>query len=219
MGELHVGHAGPPAARRSGKPSAWSSTTGNSPGCGRLTGGDHRDRLRVQRRLRLPERRRSTNLTGTPDYAPRIRIIGDPGLGMSSDLYRQFNTAAFQGPLTGSDGLESPAGYLRGCFPSALDLAIARNIRLGGSRNIQLRVDMFNAPNEGLVTARNTTMNLTSPADPTTITNLPYLPDGSIDPARVRPSNSGFAAGHCLAGPAHCTGADSVPVLGCTRHG
>ena len=32
-------------------------------------------------------------------------------------------------------------------FQSVLDLAIARNIRLGGGRNLQLRVDMFNAPN------------------------------------------------------------------------
>jgi hypothetical protein len=134
----------------------------------------------------------STNLTGSPDYGARVRIVGDPGSGCSDDMYRQFNASAFQGPLTGSDGLESPAGYLRGCFQSALDIAIARNIRLGGSRTLQLRVEMFNAPNAAIVTARNTTMNLASPADPVTITNLPYLPDGSIDPARVRPSNSGF---------------------------
>ena len=50
-------------------------------------------------------------------------------------------------PLTNSVGLESGTGYLRGCFQSVLDLAIARNIRLGGGRNLQLRVDMFNAFN------------------------------------------------------------------------
>ena len=96
------------------------------------------------------------NLTGSPDFAPRIRVVSDPGAGCSSDLYRQFNTAAFQGPLVGSVGLESGNGYLFGCFQSVLDLSIARNIRLGGSRNLQLRVDMFNAPNQARITGRNT---------------------------------------------------------------
>src|SRR6185436_7093996 len=89
-------------------------------------------------------------------------------------------------------GLESGNDYPRGCFQSQIDLTIARNIRLGGARNLQLRVDMFNAPNAAGITARNTTMNLVSPADPVTITNLPYDATGAILPARVRPSNSGF---------------------------
>ena len=135
----------------------------------------------------------STNLTGSPDYAARVRIVGDPGKGCSSDLYRQFNASAFQGPLYNSVGLESPAGYLHGCFQSAFDLAIARNIRLGGARNVQLRVEMFNAPNQAIVTQRNSTMNLSSPSDPVTITNLPYDPaTGQILPTRIKPSNAGF---------------------------
>ena len=91
----------------------------------------------------------NVSLTGSPDFAPRIRIVGDPGQGCSSDLYRQFNTAAFQGALPGSVGLDSGNNYLRDCFFSVLDLSIARNIRLGGSRNLQLRVDMFNAIPQG----------------------------------------------------------------------
>ena len=58
----------------------------------------------------------NVNLTGSPDYGARIRLAGDPGAGCSSDPYRQFNSAAFQGPLTGSVGLESGADYLHGCF-------------------------------------------------------------------------------------------------------
>src|SRR4029453_8448335 len=117
----------------------------------------------------------------------------NPGSGCSSDMYRQFNAAAFQGPLPDSDGLESGAGYLGGCFQSVLDTAIARNIRLGGGRNLQVRVDMFNALNEARITNRNTTMNLSGPGDPVTITNLPYDPQtGDILPSRVKPSNSGF---------------------------
>src|SRR5207249_7780088 len=39
----------------------------------------------------------NTNLTGSSDYAARVKIIGDPGSGCSSNVYRQFNPAAFQG--------------------------------------------------------------------------------------------------------------------------
>jgi Carboxypeptidase regulatory-like domain len=134
----------------------------------------------------------NVNITGSPDYGGRVRIVGDPGNGCSSDIYRQFNAAAFQGPLPNSTGLESGGGYLSGCFQSVLDMAIARNIRMGGGRNLQLRVDMFNAPNQAIVTNRNRTMNLSGPGDPVTITNLPYDSSGNILPTRLKPSNAGF---------------------------
>jgi len=134
----------------------------------------------------------NVNITGSPDYGGRVRIVGDPGSGCSSDIYRQFNAAAFQGPLPNSDGLESGGGYLGGCFQSVLDTAIARNIRMGGSRNLQLRFDIFNVLNEARITNRNRTMNLASPGDPVTITNLPYDASGNILPTRVKPNNSGF---------------------------
>jgi hypothetical protein len=51
---------------------------------------------------------------------------------------------------------------------------------------------MFNAPNQAIPLTRNSTMTLASPADPVTITNLPYGADGSILPTRVKPSGSGF---------------------------
>ena len=134
----------------------------------------------------------STNLTGSPDYGARIRVVGDPGSGCSSDPLRQFNTSAFQGPLVGSVGLESGNSYLKGCFISTTDLAIARNIRLGGARNIQLRVDMFNAFNQAAITARNTTINLTNPNDPVTANNLPFDAAGNVIESRSRPRGAGF---------------------------
>jgi hypothetical protein len=134
----------------------------------------------------------STNLTGSPDYGARIRVVGDPGDGCSSDPYRQFNTAAFQGPLVGSVGLESGNDYLSGCFMSIFDLSVARNIRLRNGRNIQLRVDMFNAPDAAIITARNTTINLSSPNDPVTATNLPFDANGNLIAARSRPRGAGF---------------------------
>jgi hypothetical protein len=132
------------------------------------------------------------NLTGSPDFAPRVRLDSDPGGGCSGDALRQFNTGAFLGPLAGSDGLESGNGYLTGCFISSLDLAIARTIKLGGSRNVQLRVDVFNAFNQAGIIARQTTMNLTSPSDPATITNLPFDGAGNVVDARARPNGAGF---------------------------
>jgi hypothetical protein len=53
---------------------------------------------------------------------------------------------------------------------------------------------MFNLPNAAGITARNTTMSLNSPADPVTITNLPYDAAGNILPNRVRPNQAGFGA-------------------------
>jgi Carboxypeptidase regulatory-like domain len=133
----------------------------------------------------------SVNLTGSPDYGARVRVVGDVGAGCSSDPYRQFSPSGFQGPLYNSVGLESGNDYLRGCFSQVLDLAIARNIRLGGTRNLQLRVDMFNAPNAAGITARNTNINLTNPNDPVTITNLPFNPDGSLITSRSLPRGAG----------------------------
>jgi hypothetical protein len=134
------------------------------------------------------------NLTGSPDYGARVRIVGDPGRGCSKNVYQQFSPTAFEGPLYNSVGLESGAGYLRGCFLSTLDLSIARTIRLGAARtqrNVQLRVDLFNAPNSAIITGRATTINFPSPNNPVTITNLPYLADGTLNPTRSRPRGAG----------------------------
>ena len=143
----------------------------------------------------------NVNLTGSPDYGGRVRIVGDPGKGCSSDPYRQFNVAAFQGPLVGSVGLESGADYLRGCFSSTLDLAIARNIRLGGVRTLQLRVDMFNAPNSANITGRAATINLSNPNDPVTATNLPFDVSGNLIATRSLPRGAGFGVANSYQAP------------------
>jgi hypothetical protein len=134
----------------------------------------------------------SVNLTGSQDYGKRIRVVGDPGSGCSSDPYRQFNTAAFQGPQLGSVGLESSNNYVHQCFISTLDLSIARNIWFGGPKQIQLRLDVFNATNAAGIVGRNTTANFLNPSDPVTVTNLPFFPDGSQNFARSLPKNAGF---------------------------
>ena len=107
------------------------------------------------------------NLTGSPDYGGRVRIVGDPGTGCSSDRYRQFNAAAFQGPLDRQRrarvGHRLPARLLP---ERARPGDRAQHPAARGSRQLQLRVDMFNAPNQAIITDRNTTMNLASPIDP-----------------------------------------------------
>jgi hypothetical protein len=143
----------------------------------------------------------NNNLTGSPDYGGRIRVVGDPGSGCSSDVYRQFNAAAFQGPLVGSVGLDSGTGYVRGCFSSAFDLSIKRTFRLGGARAVELRVDMFNAPNEARITGRNSTLNLTSPSDPVTPQNLPFDANGNLIAARSLPRGAGFGVANDYQAP------------------
>ncbi|MFB3854707.1 MAG: carboxypeptidase regulatory-like domain-containing protein [Vicinamibacterales bacterium] len=131
-------------------------------------------------------------ITGSPDYSGRVIIVGDPGKGSSSDVLRQFNTAAFKGPGVGSVGLESGNDYLYDAFESQVDVALNRTIRVRGSKSIQLRLDVFNLFNQATVTSRNTTMQLSSPSDPTTILNLPFDSSGNVIPSRATPRNAGF---------------------------
>ena len=91
-----------------------------------------------------------------------MRRVGDPGQGCSSDLYRQFNTGAFAGPLVGSVGLESGNNYLKGCFASVLDLSVARNIRLPGPQHSAAGRHVQRVNRAG-ITGRNTT---DEPGDP-----------------------------------------------------
>jgi hypothetical protein len=135
----------------------------------------------------------SVNLTGSPDYGARIRIIGDPGSGCSSNQYQQFNTAAFLGPTYGSDGMESGRNYLHGCFQSVWDMSLARNIRLGGRRAIQVRGEVYNVFNSHTFTARNTTITYNNPVN-MVVQNPQYNSDGTLVQSRLLPNASGFGA-------------------------
>lgn len=135
----------------------------------------------------------NVNLTGSPSYAARIRVVGDPGSGCSDDQYAQFNTAAFAGPTYNSLGLESGSNLMAGCFEKSMDLSIARNIRLGGGKKIQLRVDMFNAFNWVSITGPQNQLQLNSPTD-LTIRNNQFLANGDVNPTRLRPRDAGYGA-------------------------
>jgi len=135
----------------------------------------------------------NVNLTGSPDYPATIRINGDPGGGCAGNQYNQFNTGAFAGPLSGSLGLESGRFYMTGCKDHTTDLAIARNFKLGGARQLQFRLELFNAFNTIVFNSRVSAIQFNSPTDQT-VRNSQYLPDGSLDPTKLQPRNAGFGA-------------------------
>jgi len=140
------------------------------------------------------------NITGSPDYGGRIRLLGNPGSGCSSDPLRQFTASAFGGPLPNSLGLESGADYVRGCFQSVFDMAIARTIRLHAQQQLQFRLDVFNTFNQAIVTNRNATVSLASPLDQT-MTNLPFDANGNVVAARSLPKNAGFGVATAYQAP------------------
>ena len=137
------------------------------------------------------------NVTGSPSYAPRIPISGDPGSGCSSNQYAQFNTAAFTVPAASASnpslGLESGQNYMHGCFDKTVDLALARNFRLGGTRTVQFRIEAFNAFNTVIYNARNTTLQVTNPTN-LTPNNAQSDSSGNLVPTRLTPQNAGFGA-------------------------
>jgi hypothetical protein len=119
-------------------------------------------------------------LTGTQrNESARIVIVGDPGRGYSDDPYQQFNPAAFTTPKSGSIGLESGTSYLVYQPQYVLDLSVARFIRMGSNRRIEIRIDAFNAFNNVTITGVNNVLQVRSLADATP-TNLSRDASGSL---------------------------------------
>ena len=143
------------------------------------------------------------NITGSPDYGARIKIIGDPGSGCSGDRYRQFNVAAFAGPTYYSNGMESGQNYLKACWQQIWDLAIARNIRLGGARNVQIRMEVYNVLNAVYYTGRQTTVTYNNPTDQV-VQNPQFNADGSLNQSRLKPNQAGFGGVTGATGPLNC---------------
>ena len=169
-GQLRVGSAGP-QERPSRRARGGRLRRQRLAAVRDLDGVDGR---RVHReRRQLPERRRQRE----PHRVARLRRAHPHRRRSGRGLQQRHLPPVQHGGVPGAGRaqrrLESGNDYLRGCFPSVLDLSIARNIRLGGGRIVQLRVDMFNAPNQAGITGRNTTMSLSNPNDPVTLQNAP----------------------------------------------
>jgi hypothetical protein len=135
----------------------------------------------------------SVNLTGSPDYGARIVYVGDPGSGCSGNQYNQFNVASVTGPTYNSVGLESGRNLLRGCPDKRVDMSLSRDIRMGGNRALEFRLDVFNVFDTVIITNRQNQIQFNSPTD-LTIRNSQTLANGQLDPARLTPRTAGFGA-------------------------
>ena len=155
----------------------------------------------------------SKNLTGSPDYDARIVYLGDPGSGCSDNQYAQFNVSSVTGPGYNSLGLESGRNLLANCADKTIDLSIARTIRLGGSRQLQFRLDAFNAFNVAIINNRQAQIQFDNPV----VQEHPERAvqrgrDGQHDPSAA--TQRRLRRGNERAGHAQLPGDDSLPVLG-----
>lgn len=111
--------------------------------------------------------------TGSESVAPRVVVKGNPILpiGERTDV-RYVDPAAFAMPSIGSQGLESAQRIVRRPGINNWDISVFKNIAMGReSRYLQLRLEMFNAPNHTQFSDFNRAITF----NPTTgaITNLP----------------------------------------------
>jgi len=68
-----------------------------------------------------------------------------------------------------------------------------RKFRFGASRVAEFRIDAFNVLNTVVFNARNTTLALNSPTNPT-MREAQYNADGSLVQTRLTPNQAGFGA-------------------------
>ena len=133
------------------------------------------------------------NLTGSPDFGPRIVFVGDPGSGCSSDQYRAVQRERGDRPdlQQHHDGVgPQPDARVR---DKRVDMSVSRDIRMGGNRTLEFRLDVFNVFDTVIYDQRNQNVSYNSPTD-LTVRNSQTLADGSIDPTRLVPRNAGFGA-------------------------
>jgi hypothetical protein len=122
-----------------------------------------------------------------------VIYTGDPGSGCSDNQYAQFNYAVVQGPGYGSVGLESGRNKLRGCMDKTVDMALAKNIRLPGQKNVQFRMDVFNLFNTYIISGRQTQAQFNNPTEMRLVNNQ-FNADGSLNQSRLTPRSAGFGA-------------------------
>src|SRR2546423_3409451 len=118
-------------------------------------------------------------LTGSYTEGARIHLIGDPKAGTTSSPYNRLNPAAFAPPQPGDLGLGAPTNYLRNPGINDIDFSLQKTFMLKERYEFQLRSDAFNVLNHTQFSGYNATINYTSLTN-STITNLPFNPDGSL---------------------------------------
>ena len=97
------------------------------------------------------------------------------------------------GPGYNSTGLESGRNLLSNCATNIVDLSLSRSIRLGGGRQLQFRLDAFNALNTVIYNGRVTNVQYDNPIDQR-VQNAQYNADGTVNQTRLTPRSAGFGA-------------------------
>ena len=82
------------------------------------------------------------------------------------------------GPLSDSLGLESGRNLLANCPTKLVDLSLARTIRMGGSRQLQFRLDTFNVFNTAIIDNRQANIQYDNPLSKNVL-NAQYNADGA----------------------------------------
>jgi hypothetical protein len=101
----------------------------------------------------------NSNITGTPDFGPRIVIIGNPKAGTSDNPYNRLSAAAFSAPSPGSIGIESRRNYLNTPGVNNFDMSLQKNVNLTERAHMEFRVDAFNVFNHTQFSGLNSTLN------------------------------------------------------------
>lgn len=119
-------------------------------------------------------------ITGDETYGPRVVLTGQSPYPSSKGMYSWINAAAFAPASKGSVGLESASqGYAYGPGINNWDFSIFKNVALSAAdaqRRIQLRLEMFNAPNHTQFNGINTGIIFGANGQPT---NLPTALGGA----------------------------------------
>jgi hypothetical protein len=89
--------------------------------------------------------------------------------------------------------MESGRNLLANCADKTVDLSLSRSIRLGGSRQLQFRADVFNAFNVAIINDRQAQIQYDNPISKNVL-NAQYNADGSVVASRLTPRNAGFGA-------------------------
>ena len=112
-------------------------------------------------------------ITGTQSYGPRVVLTGNPNLSSGDrtiDAY--INTSVFAPAVRGSTGMDSAQRVYFGPGINNWDVSVFKNLPITkeGGRRLQLRCEMFNAPNHTQFSGINSSVTFSSTGQ---ITNLP----------------------------------------------
>ena len=158
---------------------------------GVLTAGSGSD---LRSGLQLPEQRRQRE----PDRLAELRREDPLRRRSGQRVLRQPVRASSTWPRSPDRSpaalVSSPDGTSSVAAPTSGSICrCSRDIRLGGARRMEFRVDVFNAFNAVMIDQRNSTVTYVSPSNLTVVNNQ-FNADGTLNTARAKPNNSGFGA-------------------------